>query len=70
MFLHAAAGELAEAEGVRYARGVSIRIDSPEPVPLQVDGEAAGFTPVRIDLLPTRVPFIVPELRGSVTLVK
>jgi diacylglycerol kinase family enzyme len=29
-------------------------------VPVQVDGEPAGQTPVEIDLLPCRIPFIVP----------
>lgn len=61
MFLHAAAGEHLQAEGVIYVKGKHVRIDSPEPVPLQVDGDPAGHTPVNIDLLPTRVPFIVPS---------
>ena len=27
----------------------------------QVDGEATGHTPIEIDLLPTKLPFIVPQ---------
>jgi diacylglycerol kinase family enzyme len=48
-------------KGVSYLKGRKVRIESAVPVPIQVDGEAAGFTPVDIDLLPVRVPFIVPE---------
>jgi len=59
-FLRAAAGEHVQAEGVVYARGKHIQIQSPQPVPVQVDGDPAGYTPLSIDLLPQRVPFIVP----------
>lgn len=47
--------------GVIYVKGRQIRIESPVQVPVQVDGEAAGHTPIEIDLLPVRVPFIVPK---------
>jgi diacylglycerol kinase family enzyme len=60
LFLLAAAGEHVQAEGVVYRKGKHISIDSPSPVPVQVDGDPAGFTPVQIDLLPVRLPFIVP----------
>jgi YegS/Rv2252/BmrU family lipid kinase len=59
--LRAAAGEHLHGEGVVYAKGKHIRIDSPQPVPIQVDGEAAGHTPLQIDLLPQRLGFIVPS---------
>jgi diacylglycerol kinase family enzyme len=29
-------------------------------VAVQIDGDAAGHTPVTIELLPVKVPFIVP----------
>jgi YegS/Rv2252/BmrU family lipid kinase len=58
--LLAAAGEHVQAEGVVYRRGRQVRIDSPVPVPVQVDGDPAGTTPLAIDLLPVKVPFIVP----------
>jgi diacylglycerol kinase family enzyme len=51
-------------KGAFYVKGRRVRIESPVEVPIQVDGEAAGYTPVDIDLLPVRVPFIVPE-RGT-----
>ncbi len=60
VFLMAAAGDHLKAEQVRYAKGREIRIESDPPAPVQIDGDAAGFTPVHIRLLPLRVPFIVP----------
>jgi len=60
LFLSAAAGEHVNQEGVIYVKGRKVRIESTTPVPVQVDGEAAGMTPVEIDLLPCRIPFIVP----------
>lgn len=60
MFLYAAAGEHLQVEGVVYVKGKHVRIDSDQATPIQIDGEAAGFTPLTIDLLPDKVPFIVP----------
>jgi diacylglycerol kinase (ATP) len=60
LFLLAAAGEHVAAEGAVYRRGRHVRIESPVSVPVQVDGDPAGYTPVQIDLLPIRLPFIVP----------
>ena len=60
LFLRAAAGEHLGMEGVAYLKAKSIRIESPTPVPVQLDGDEAGHTPLEIDLLPVRVPFIVP----------
>lgn len=60
LFLLAAAGEHVRTEGAVYARGKRIGIESPAPVPVQIDGDPAGHTPVNVDLLPIRLPFIVP----------
>jgi diacylglycerol kinase (ATP) len=60
LFLRAAAGEHLGMEGVVYQKAKHIRIESPTPVPVQLDGDEAGHTPLEIDLLPVRVPFIVP----------
>jgi YegS/Rv2252/BmrU family lipid kinase len=60
VFLRAAAGEHLGMEGVAYLKAKHIRIESPTPVPVQLDGDEAGHTPLEIDLLPVRVPFIVP----------
>jgi len=61
LVLSAAAGEHVQQEGVVYVKGRQVRIESTTPVPVQVDGEPAGQTPVEIDLLPCRIPFIVPN---------
>lgn len=58
--LQAFAGQMTEQEGVVYARGTKCKITSPGPIPVQVDGEAAGFTPLEVELLPFQVPFVVP----------
>ena len=58
--LAVASGEHLRIEDVVYVKGKHVTIESPEAVPVQVDGEPAGTTPVAIDLLPGRIPFIVP----------
>ncbi len=58
--MRAIAGEHHIAEGSIYTKGTKIRIESSEQVPVQIDGDAAGHTPVEIYLLPVRLPFIVP----------
>ncbi len=58
--LRAVAGEHARAEGAVYVKGRTVRVDSARPVPVQVDGDAAGATPIDIALLDERVRFIVP----------
>lgn len=60
LFLLASVGEHVHAEEVVYRKGKHVEIDSPVPAPLQIDGDTAGHTPVKIDLLPVRLPFIVP----------
>ena len=59
-FLRAAAGEHLLEEDVVYRRGRRVQIQSSMNTPVQLDGDAAGHTPVNIDLLPIRMPFIVP----------
>ena len=56
-----ATGDHLHAEGVIYTQGRSIRVESALPVPVQIDGEASGHTPLEIELLPFRMPFIVPR---------
>ncbi len=60
LLLYAAAGEHLLVEGVVTARGKHVAITADTPIPIQADGEAAGFTPVNIDLLPYPLRFIVP----------
>ncbi len=47
-------------KGVVSLRAKHVLIESSQPVPVQVDGDAAGYTPVAIDLLPTQLSFMVP----------
>jgi diacylglycerol kinase (ATP) len=62
LFLQATMGEHLRAEGAVYVKGRHVKITTPGggPVPVQVDGDPAGHTPIEIDLLPIRLPFIVP----------
>ncbi|MBI4232500.1 hypothetical protein HY605_04680, partial [Candidatus Peregrinibacteria bacterium] len=39
----------------KVIKGKSIRLFSDEKVPIQVDGENAGFTPADIEILPKRL---------------
>lgn len=60
--LHVAAGEQFTLEGAKYLRGQQVSIRARRPVPVQLDGDSAGTTPLDIEMLPIRVPFLV---RGS-----
>jgi diacylglycerol kinase (ATP) len=60
-FLLAASGDHLTAEGTIYTKGKRVRIDAAEEVPVQIDGEAAGHTPLECELLPVRLPFLVPS---------
>jgi YegS/Rv2252/BmrU family lipid kinase len=57
----ALAGGIAEQSDVvhRVGRGVSISAD--EPVPVEIDGDYAGTTPITAQLLPRVVPVLVPR---------
>ncbi len=56
----AAAGEHVAMDGVVMAGGTRIEIASTEQMPIQLDGDAFGHTPLRIELLDRTVGFIVP----------
>jgi YegS/Rv2252/BmrU family lipid kinase len=59
-FLQAAAGQHVWSDKIKYLNGKHILIESKQEVPVQIDGDSAGHTPLEITLLPRRVPFIVP----------
>lgn len=59
-FLLATVGEHLRDERVRYGKGRHIEIQAQQPTPVQIDGEAAGFTPVDISILDRRIPFVLP----------
>lgn len=46
---------------VIYRRGRQVQITSSNEVPVQLDGDAEGFTPLELDLLPQQLTFIVPH---------
>lgn len=50
-----------------YLKGHRVRIHSPAgPVPVETDGDAAGFLPVELSVLPRKCPIIVPSDDGRV----
>jgi len=59
LFLHAIAGEHLIGHGSVYLRGKHVQITGSRSIPVQIDGDPGGHTPVDINLLPFRVPFIV-----------
>lgn len=61
LFLLAAAGLHLSSKGVVYTTGKKVQIASRTPVEVQVDGDAAGWTPVQIQMLDIKVPFLVTQ---------
>jgi diacylglycerol kinase (ATP) len=57
----ARAARVSRLEEVVYRTGRRVRIASAEPVPVQVDGDHWGETPIDIDLEPSVVPILVPS---------
>lgn len=53
----------ARVPGVTRLTARRIRIESSEPVPVQVDGTYFGTTPVELELLASHVPVVVPVNR-------
>ena len=45
---------------VSSLRGKRVTVHTDDPVPVQLDGDPGGHTPLTIELLPHRLPFIVP----------
>jgi diacylglycerol kinase (ATP) len=58
--MRAVTGEHLAAEGSVYVKGKRVRVESEVEVPVQLDGDAAGHTPVEMDLMPVRLAFMVP----------
>src|SRR6266699_136297 len=46
---------------VRYATFKTLKIETPEPVPFQIDGEAAGYTPAQFSVTPGILKVIGPQ---------
>ncbi|UCG13489.1 MAG: diacylglycerol kinase family lipid kinase [Deltaproteobacteria bacterium] len=60
-YLVALLGKPSWQTGVIYLTGRRIRIDSTDRVPVQIDGDYLGTTPVEVELRPSLVPIIVPD---------
>jgi len=56
--LEASRGRLASDPGVDCRTATRIEIDAARPVPVQVDGEAWGHTPIAIEVEPGAVPIL------------
>lgn len=59
--LRTVASEHTQMPGVVCGKGKRIRVQTDAPVPVQLDGDPGGHTPLEIELLPYRLPFIVPQ---------
>jgi diacylglycerol kinase (ATP) len=46
---------------VRYDTFKTLKIETPEPIPYQIDGEAGGFTPAEFSVAPGILKVIVPQ---------
>jgi len=56
-------GGLSRNGDVTYRTGLRIRLDSDAAVPVQIDGDPAGNTPIEISVLPGILPVVVPRAR-------
>ena len=64
MSLYAVAGlvgKAAELPGVIRVSGRKVRIESEEPMPVEIDGDHFGMTPIDIQIQPSVVPVFVPN---------
>ena len=53
-------GRLEKVRGVSYVQAPSLRVESETEVPVEVDGELAGHTPVEFFALKDKLNVIVP----------
>lgn len=51
---------------VQYGQARHIRLSAAEPVPLEIDGEAADFAPIDIEVVPKALRVVVPPASGQV----
>ena len=54
-------GRASDVPGLIRLPARRVRIESEEPIPVEVDGDHFGDTPVEIELLHSVVPMIVPN---------
>jgi diacylglycerol kinase family enzyme len=46
---------------VRYGRAKRVTIESRSPSPVEIDGDAAGFTPIDITIEPGALRILAPK---------
>ncbi len=59
-FLNLVCGRLEKLPDVKCVTATRVRWDSDVPVPIQVDGDPAGWTPAEFEILPGAVEILVP----------
>ena len=59
-FFNLVCGRLERLPDVRSLTATAVRWDSEVPVPIQVDGDPAGWTPAEFEILPGAVEILVP----------
>jgi YegS/Rv2252/BmrU family lipid kinase len=60
-YFFALRGKVSQVSEVTYLTGSKVRIEADRPVPVQVDGDYFGTTPVEVTVLPSSVPVIVSK---------
>ncbi len=60
ILLHISLGDHADREGVVYLRGKNVTVKSAEKVPVQLDGDPGGFTPLDVEVVPAALRFLTP----------
>jgi diacylglycerol kinase family enzyme len=60
-FFNLVCGRLERLPDVKSATATRVRWESDVPVPIQVDGDPAGWTPAEFSILPGAVEIIVPK---------
>jgi diacylglycerol kinase (ATP) len=55
------AGKASDFPGLILTTGRKVHIESEEPVPVEIDGDPFGETPIAIELQPAVVPVIIPS---------
>lgn len=65
-FYKVAMGKHEALEDVQTVRTACFRVESDEPVPIQVDGDPAGWTPAEVRTLPAELEVFVPMNQTNV----
>lgn len=58
--LYALFGKMSGRKDIFYARGKVVRIESESSIPIEIDGEHSGTTPVEVNMDCSRMPILVP----------